>query len=54
MTVSMLNLNAILLNILLVQAMAPLLKIRRVLKDPVMLKAFKLANYAWLAHSSDK
>ena len=33
----------------------PLLKIRRVLKDLVLLfKAFELANYAWLAHSGDK
>ena len=38
-----------------VQALAPLLKIRRVLKDLVLLfKAFELANYAWLAHSGDK
>jgi len=38
-----------------VQALAPLLKIRRVLKDLVVLfKAFELVNYAWLAHSGDK
>ena len=37
------------------QALAPLLKIRRGLKDLVLLfKAFKLANYAWLAHSGNK
>ena len=37
------------------QALAPLLKIRRVLKDLVLLfKAFELANYAWLTHSGDK
>ena len=35
--------------------LVPLFKIRRVLKDLVLLfKAFELANYAWLAHSGDK
>ena len=39
----------------IVQALAPLLKIKRGLKDLVMLfKVFELANYAWLARSSDK